>query len=128
MTATKTYTARAVRSGNWWAIDVEGLPGVFSQARRLDQVEAMAGDAIASSLDIAPDSFDIKVVRVLPERIRAILEDLVETQFHAALCTRVASKKAQHVARLLHDEEHMPLRDVGSVLGVSPQRANQLVS
>ena len=46
------YRVRAVRSGGWWAITVPELPGVFSQARRFDQVEAMAREAIALMLDI----------------------------------------------------------------------------
>jgi len=49
---THGYRVRAVRSGNWWSITVPELPGVFSQARRLDQVEAMAREAIAMMLDV----------------------------------------------------------------------------
>ena len=49
---THVYRVRAVRSGGWWAITVPELPGVFSQARRLDQVETMAREAIALMLDI----------------------------------------------------------------------------
>jgi predicted RNase H-like HicB family nuclease len=54
-----TYTARAVRSGKWWAIEIEELDGVYSQALRLDQAEAMARDAIAATLDVSPDSFEV---------------------------------------------------------------------
>ena len=35
---TRAYRVQAVRSGSWWAITVPGLPGVFSQEKRLDQV------------------------------------------------------------------------------------------
>ena len=49
------YRVRAVRSGNWWSITVPELPGVFAQARRLDQVETMAREAIAMMLDIDTD-------------------------------------------------------------------------
>ena len=49
------YQVRAVRSGNWWAITVPELPGVFAQAKRRDQVEAMAREAIAMMLDIDTD-------------------------------------------------------------------------
>lgn len=48
----RAYRVRAVRSGGWWAITVPELPGVFSQARRLDQVEPMAREAIAFLLDV----------------------------------------------------------------------------
>jgi hypothetical protein len=34
----KTYTVRAERSGHWWALEAPEIPGLYSQARRLDQV------------------------------------------------------------------------------------------
>jgi predicted RNase H-like HicB family nuclease len=65
-----TYTAAARLVGGWWAITVSEIPGVFSQARRLDQVEDMAREALALFLDAAPDSFDIVVQRGLPAEAR----------------------------------------------------------
>lgn len=62
-----TYTVRATRSGDWWAIDVEEIPGIFTQSKRLDGVEEMARDAIAITLDVEPDSFEIDVQPVLPQ-------------------------------------------------------------
>ncbi len=47
-----SYRVEAVRSGDWWSITVPELSGVFSQAKRLDQVEASAREAIAMMLDI----------------------------------------------------------------------------
>lgn len=41
MTERSPYRAHAVRSGNWWAIDVPDVPGAFTQVRRLDQAESM---------------------------------------------------------------------------------------
>lgn len=57
----RTYTAVCRRSGDWWAISVDELKGVHSQARRARQVDAMARDAIALFLDVAPDSFNVTV-------------------------------------------------------------------
>jgi hypothetical protein len=37
------YTASARRSGAWVSIDVAELPGIYSQARRLDRVERARG-------------------------------------------------------------------------------------
>ncbi len=59
------YTAVAEHAGAWWAITVAEMPGVFSQARRLDNVEHMARDAIALMLDVPPESFEIDVRQVL---------------------------------------------------------------
>jgi hypothetical protein len=58
----KLYTARAQRSGKWWAISVNGLPGALSQVRRLDQAEATTREVIAMVLDVPEDSFDVQVV------------------------------------------------------------------
>ena len=60
-----TYTALAERGEAWWAIRVAELPGVFSQARRLDRVESMARDAISLLLEVPADSFDIEVREVI---------------------------------------------------------------
>ena len=56
-TPTKGYRVEAVRSGAWWAISVPAFDGVFSQAKRLDQVEAAAREAIALMSDI--DEYDV---------------------------------------------------------------------
>ena len=50
--AAHSYRVEAVRSGDWWSITVPELSGVFSQAKRLDQVERSAREAIAMMLDI----------------------------------------------------------------------------
>ncbi|MDG4771697.1 type II toxin-antitoxin system HicB family antitoxin [Solwaraspora sp. WMMD792] len=51
-----TYSVVCRRVGNWWAISVPELKGVHTQARRLDQVAAMAREAIALLLGIEPVS------------------------------------------------------------------------
>lgn len=121
-----TYTAKATRDGKWWSVEVLEL-GVFTQARRLDQVEFMARDAIALLLDVPPDSFEVTVVPEVPAKVQAILDEVRESRAAAEHASEVASMKAREAARILHDEG-MPLRDVGRVLGVSHQRAHQLVS
>lgn len=48
------HRVEVVRSGEWWAITVPALRGVFSQARHLDEVPAAAREAIAMMLDVDP--------------------------------------------------------------------------
>ena len=73
----QTYTVTVERDRGWWAIRVVELPGVFSQARRLDGVARMARDAIALLRDVPPDSFDVVVKeRLLPEVERVVAEAL----------------------------------------------------
>jgi predicted RNase H-like HicB family nuclease len=38
-------TAKAKRSGDWWAVEAPEIPGLFTQAKRLDQVADMVADA-----------------------------------------------------------------------------------
>jgi predicted RNase H-like HicB family nuclease/bifunctional DNA-binding transcriptional regulator/antitoxin component of YhaV-PrlF toxin-antitoxin module len=68
MEGRNTYKLIATREGGWWSIEVPEIPGVFSQARRLDQAEYMARDAIALMLEVPEDSFDVVVEAQLPAR------------------------------------------------------------
>lgn len=121
----RTYTARAHRSGRWWGIDVPELRGVFTQAKRLDQVEEMARDAIGLFLDVPLDSFEVNVQPVLSPDVRLVVDDaitarrdLLEQQAAAAAKSRQAVQKLVALG--------LPLRDIGAVLEISYQRAGQL--
>lgn len=121
----QTYTANARRANGWWAIDVHGLKGVFSQARRLDQVEAMARDAIAAMLDVPPDSFDVYVHVELVDRLLAEVEQAQGLRRDADRRQQEASEAMRQVVDDLVDTG-LTVRDAGHVLGVSYQRVAQL--
>ncbi|HEX9342080.1 MAG TPA: type II toxin-antitoxin system HicB family antitoxin, partial [Actinomycetota bacterium] len=69
------YRVVAERSGDWWAISVPDLPGVFSQARRLDQVDAMAREAIALMLDVDETAVAVTIDPTLPPRTAAAVSE-----------------------------------------------------
>ncbi|MDR0960236.1 MAG: hypothetical protein LBM23_07795 [Propionibacteriaceae bacterium] len=52
----RTLTARCERSGKWWAVTVDEMDNLFTQARRLDQVPMMVKDAV-TLLTGQPESF-----------------------------------------------------------------------
>lgn len=56
-----TYVAVCERSGEWWAVSVDGVRGAYTQTKRLDEVEATTRDMLAMFLEVPEDSFDIKV-------------------------------------------------------------------
>ena len=122
----KRFTVRARRSGRWWALDAQGLRGVHSQVRRIDQAEEMARDAIAGVLDIAPDSFEVVVVPEVPNAVRAIVEEATAARSQAARAQDEAAHLTREAARRLV-EEGLTVRDAGALLGVSHQRIAQLV-
>ncbi|MGH4022317.1 MAG: hypothetical protein ACRDT0_24395 [Pseudonocardiaceae bacterium] len=60
MSERKTYDVTTWREEGFWVIDIDEL-GLTTQARRLDQVEYMARDAIALRIDVGEESFDVAV-------------------------------------------------------------------
>lgn len=127
-TPQKGYRVEAVRSGNWWAITVPALSGVFSQAKRLDQVEATAREAIAMMLDIdETDVGPIEVEVIPPATVVDLLDKLHKSMALADEATEAATEARREVARILR-EEGLPTRDVGTLLGVSHQRVSQILA
>lgn len=119
-------TAVAQRSGSWWAVEVPEVPGLFTQTKRLDQVAAMVKDAASSLTGKPEDSFQVNVsVHLggkLEEAVAAAVDAanrLAELQAKAAMTSRVA---ARYLA-----EDGLTVREIGEILGVSHQRAHQLI-
>lgn len=123
----RRYTVTATREGDWWEVDVSGLDGVFTQARRLDQVEAMARDAIAVMLDVPDDSFDIDIEPVLPGRAADELAAALNARRRSAEAQEEARVATEHAMGALRDVG-LPVRDIGRLIGVSHQRAAKIVA
>ncbi len=121
-----TYGAVCDRSGSWWAISVPELRGVRTQARRLDQAEAMVREAIALMLDVPEDSFDVVLSPHLPERTELAVDELRRRKGQADAAQRAASEAAVAAAEALVGAG-LTVRDAGRVLGVSHQRVAQLL-
>jgi hypothetical protein len=122
----KRYTVRARRVGSWWALDVEGLRGVHTQVRRIDQAEEMVRDAIAGVRDITPNSFEILLAPEVPAALRTMLDEATKARSQAAEAQDAAAQLTRDAARRLVDEG-LTVRDAGVLLGVSHQRIAQLV-
>ena len=120
------FTVRARRVGSWWALDVDGLPGVRTQVRRIDQAEVMVREAIAGVLDVTSDSFEIVLAPDLPAPVRAIVDQATTARSLAAQAQDAAAQLTRDAARRLV-AEGLTVRDAGVLLGVSHQRIAQLV-
>jgi hypothetical protein len=107
-------------------LDAEGLRGVHTQVRRIDQAEDMARDAIAGVLDVAPGSFEVMVVPEMPDAVRAIVDKATTARSQAAQAQDAAAQLTREAARRLVGEG-LTVRDAGALLGVSHQRIAQLV-
>lgn len=120
------YTVSAERHRDWWAITVDELRGVFSQARRLTQVESMARDAIALFLEVPADSFDLSVREKLTPDAERLVAAVKEARAAAIAHQEVASERSRAAARTL-TEQGLPQRDIGRLLDLSHQRVAQLL-
>lgn len=123
-----TYTVIAERgAGSVWVLQCAEHPGAISQTKRLDQAESLMREAIAWVAEVPESEVEIELcVELVPEareeldRLKALREQLVKLQDESGELARKA-------ARDLHDEG-LTVRDIGTVLDVSYQRAHQLVS
>ncbi|MGH2381389.1 MAG: type II toxin-antitoxin system HicB family antitoxin [Candidatus Limnocylindria bacterium] len=122
-----TYVVEIRRSGRWWAIDVPELRGVFSQARRLADVEPMARDAIAAVLDVSPRSFNVVLRPILGSRLESLVRDARERRIAAHETQIQAAERSAEALRSLQ-RSGFPLRDAGELLGISHQRAAQIAA
>jgi len=124
-----TYTVSVTREGRWWIVRVPEIDQV-TQARRLSEVTKAARELIAVTLDVPMSTVSV-LVRV--ERVGDI-EDVTGR----AEAIRKEHARADELARRAHDESrelarqlagaHVPMRDIGELLGVSHQRVHQLIS
>lgn len=122
----KTFTVTAERGrGPWWVTECAEV-GSVSQVKSLDQVADDMREAIAYQTGLAEDGFDIEVVPVLPASYQAAAEAAERQRKQAALAQREAADSVRAAARALQ-EAGLTLRDIGVVMGVSHQRAAQLV-
>ncbi|KFI56546.1 type II toxin-antitoxin system HicB family antitoxin [Bifidobacterium callitrichos] len=122
MSEAANATAVCTRSDGWWAIEVPEIPGLFSQARRLDQVEAMVRDA-AGMLGVTVGS--VTIDPRLDEDTQRMVDDLFAKRAAARKAQDEASRLARSTVAALRGEG-LTVRDVATVTGVSPQRVSAL--
>ena len=106
-----------------WAVEVPEVPGLFTQARQLAQVPEMVRDAAR----LLGEDVDPRIHVVLPPELQAQL-DAARAEARSA---EEAQRRAAEVSRALVRElrtDGLSVRDVGVVLGVSPQRVSQLAA
>lgn len=122
------YTARVSRDGRWWMISVPEIDGL-TQARRLSEVVTMARELIALTLDIGTEDIDIalSIDSIGDIDVQSRLDEIAREREEARDVERRLAEHTRALARDLASHD-VPQRDIGAVLGVSHQRANQLLA
>lgn len=111
----------------WWIATSPDVPGMVTQARRLDQIEARAKEAVAVALDIEPADVAVElVIAPIGEFEDAAIRRYRETKHEARRVEAELGTAARSAAQALI-ERGLSVRDAGVLLDISFQRVQQLV-
>ncbi|WEV47301.1 XRE family transcriptional regulator [Bifidobacterium sp. ESL0690] len=121
--ASNNVTAIATRSGKWWAIEVPERPGLFTQVRRLDQVDSMVRDA-AKALGKPVGSVHLEI-RLGDERDDEMINELHEARDEAAKAQEKASTLTRSTISSLR-KRGFKLADIAQIIGLTVQRVSAL--
>ena len=120
------YTALVSRDGRFWHVEVPEIDRV-TQARNLNEVDLMARELVAIMTGAEPDTFELDVRIQLPDSVRAHLSEVERARDAEAEARSRAAAELRAAAAELKNAG-LSVRELGSVLGISYQRASQLTS
>ena len=124
MSEPMNVTAVAERSGNWWAVEVPEIPGLVTQARRLDQVDGMVRDAARMlGREVGMVTVDPK----LSEEDERMIDELLAARREATEARAKASRLTAGAVDALRGQG-MTVRDVADIIGITPQRVSALAN
>ncbi|AIT88005.1 transcriptional regulator [Corynebacterium ulcerans] len=126
---TNTFTALTERSEGWWSVQLKEDPGLLTQTRRLDQIADMVRDALELFPELTDDPYkDIVNIEFREgESIADIANQAVQANQKAKQAQEEASQLMRQAAAEL-SKKGLSYRDIGTLLGVSFQRAQKLAT
>lgn len=129
--AARVFNVTARRSQGWWALEVAGddlAYPAFTQARRLDQAEAMVRDLLALHLDTSPA--EVGEVEISPVLDPALADEVSQTRHAREQADRLrAEATAQTRRTAMHlKEQGLAQRDISILLRLSHQAVSQLLA
>ena len=123
-----TYEAHVTRHDNWWTISVPAIDG-STQARTISEVTTTAQEHVAVTLDVPPGTVEVQLESLVVDGV-GILGRARQVRAAREQAEQLEAQAVGHECALAHDlaGHGVPVRDIGEVLGVSDQRAHQLVT
>jgi hypothetical protein len=117
-------TAKATRSGGWWAVEVPEAPGAFTQVKRLDQVAEAAAEAVSDLLEVDAATVEVEVSPVLNDDLGRVVQTAKDAAREALAAQNRASTLMREAVAALRTA--FTTRDAAILLGISHQRVAQL--
>ncbi len=121
----KTYRATVTREDGWWMVSVPELE-LLTQAISWGEVEAMARGVIAAALDVETSDVRVDLEADPGSEARHLIESARDKASRADTLRDESLADNQAAARSLH-AAGWSYRNIGKMMGLSHQRAEQLV-
>lgn len=119
--------AKAVRSDDWWSVEVSEIDGALTQAKRLDQIPDKVADAVAvltgtpkGQVEVLGVDYDFGDPGAMND-----IADVKKLNRDAHQAAAAASQASRAAVRKLRNRG-LSVRDVGTILQISPSRVSQL--
>lgn len=122
-----TFTVTVERSEDWWVAQLNEDPGLITQAKRLDQIPDMVRDALELFPELTDDPARAVVNVIVQSEETELAERAKELNNQAKQAQQEASEAMREASRIL-SQKGLPYRDIGTLLGVSFQRAQKLAT
>lgn len=125
----RTYTAVFERGrDDTWEVELAEEPRVHTFARTLAKARAYIREATAAWFDIDEDAFDLVEDVRLPKAIKDRVTRARNERERAKAAQETALSTTRAAAEALVRKGHLSTRDAAEVLGLSPQRIQQLLA
>ena len=124
----KSYRVRYEQDDTgWWIASVPAVPGCHTQGRTIEQAEERIREALSLFIsDSAASKAELVSDVQLPPPAKRALHEATRKRERADALAKESQEATRLAARVL-TKQGLSLRDVGRLLGVTRQRAHQLV-
>lgn len=128
MNSRRRYRISAQRNERgWWIVRVLDFRHVVTQARRASEIEEMARDVIALLEDVPPDSFDVDITHRVAGDLDDDIAEARRLRREADDLSARSREATADAARRLRDAG-LSVREIGALLGIAHQRAQQILA
>jgi len=122
----KTYKIEIERDeARYWIATAPDVPGMVTQAKRLEKIVDRAREAIAALLDVRESSFAVESHIGLLDDVP--ISEARDARERAEAAQAEATEKVTVVVQRLVREKALTMRDTGQLLGISHQRVEQIM-
>ncbi|MCL2736300.1 MAG: hypothetical protein FWD75_06675 [Propionibacteriaceae bacterium] len=127
-TPTPVYDVIATFDGTRWDLRAPGWPTLRAHATRLDLVQKTIRAGFAFFVDRPTTGYALRVIPQLPdESLDQAVVDTIDARRDVHHARSRADQMTRDTAHRLH-EAGVSITDIGDLLGISRQRASQLLA